>query len=32
VRGKIEAGEAAWAAALRELKEEAGLIPMILSA
>jgi dATP pyrophosphohydrolase len=27
VRGKIEAGETAWAAALRELKEEAGLVP-----
>jgi dATP pyrophosphohydrolase len=27
VRGKIEAGETAWQAALRELKEEAGLVP-----
>lgn len=27
VRGKIERGETAWAAALRELQEEAGIIP-----
>ncbi len=27
VRGKIEEGETAWAAALRELKEETGLTP-----
>ena len=27
VRGKIEQGETAWAAALRELREEAGLSP-----
>jgi dATP pyrophosphohydrolase len=27
VRGKIEAGETAYAAALRELKEESGLVP-----
>jgi dATP pyrophosphohydrolase len=28
VSGGIEAGETAWAAALRELREEAGLVPM----
>ena len=28
VRGRIEAGETAWAAALRELKEEAGITPI----
>jgi dATP pyrophosphohydrolase len=27
VRGKIEAGETAWQAALRELREETGLVP-----
>jgi dATP pyrophosphohydrolase len=27
VRGKVEEGETAWAAALRELKEEAGITP-----
>src|SRR5579871_6343265 len=27
VRGKIEAGEKAWQAALRELREEAGIVP-----
>lgn len=27
VAGRIEEGETAWAAALRELKEEAGLVP-----
>ncbi len=27
VRGKIEGEESAWAAALRELKEETGLLP-----
>ena len=27
VRGRVEAGEKAWQAALRELKEEAGLVP-----
>ena len=30
VSGGIEAGETAWAAALRELKEEAGLVPIEL--
>jgi dihydroneopterin triphosphate diphosphatase len=28
VRGKIEAGEKAWQAALRELREEAGIAPI----
>lgn len=28
VRGKIEEGETAWAAALRELREEAGITPI----
>src|SRR3954452_10256127 len=28
VRGKIEAGETAWQAALRELKEETDLVPL----
>jgi dATP pyrophosphohydrolase len=27
IRGKIEEGESAWVAALRELREEAGLLP-----
>ena len=28
VRGKVEEGEKAWAAALRELREEAGIAPL----
>ena len=28
VRGSIESGETAWAATLRELKEETGLVPL----
>src|SRR6185312_287553 len=27
VRGRVEEGETAWAAALRELREEAGIVP-----